>query len=398
MLRALHRHGRLSRAEIARKLRLNRSSSGHIIAGLLGVGLVRETAAEPVGTPKRARAGRPGILLELVADAMYFVGVEVGVEHLCAVEIDLDLNVVSRRVEPFTGVGVAPEAAIRRALLLAFRGADAGRLERCEGIGVSVPGQLDRDGFLRLAPLLRWQGVDVADLVRTASPVAVPVVVENDANALAIGASYGRHRATTGVTLFLVLESGVGGGIVIDGTLFRGAHGLAGELGHMRVPAPDGRTCNLEEMIGLERVLTDYRRLAGVADASLDGFLAEVRDREPGAVAVSEVWAASLAYALAQTCRALDPDRVVLGGTLAALYPLVAARVALHVRAFQDASFPLPAIAIEAPENGGPAFGAACMLHQRFLSAAGSRPGDAVADEAALRPDAPWSAAAAPSP
>ena len=69
----------------------------------------------------------------------------------------------------------------------------------------------------------------------------------------------------------------------------------------------------------------------------------------------------------------IDPDRIVLGGSLATLYPLVAARVDAHIRAIQEPSFPVPAIETDAAAEGGSAFGAACMLHQRFLSLEGQR-------------------------
>lgn len=368
VLRALHRFGRLSRAELARKLRLNRSSSGHIIAALLASGLVRETAEERPGRPAPPRAGRPGIMFELVPDAVFFLGVEIGVEHIATAEIDLEARLVAHQVEPFAGAAVAPEAAIGQALGLAFRAVGAERLGRCEGVGVSLPAQLDPGGFVRVAPLLRWREVDTPALVRRALPVPLPVVVENDANSFAIGATYGRRQALAGVTLFLVLETGVGGGIVIDGVLFRGAHGLAGEIGHMAVPGPDGTMRNLEELIGLESVLAAFAARSGVAAPRLEDFLADVRDREPGAVAVAEDWARGLAHALVQTARVIDPDHVVLGGSLAPLYPLVAARVSAHVRAMQEPSFPLPAVSTHDAPGIGAAFGAACMLHQRYLS------------------------------
>ena len=125
---------------------------------------------------------------------------------------------------------------------------------------MSLPAQMARDGFVRVAPLMNWENIDVLGVVRRALPVPVPVIVENDANAFAIGATYGRGELRPGVTLFIVLESGVGGGVVIDGTLFRGAHGLAGEIGHLPVPTADGREPALEELIGLERVLAAYGR------------------------------------------------------------------------------------------------------------------------------------------
>jgi predicted NBD/HSP70 family sugar kinase len=247
---------------------------------------------------------------------------------------------------------------------------------------------MGRAGFVRLAPLLRWRDIDVPELVRRALPVPVPVLVENDANAFALGAAYGRSEARAGVTLFIVLESGVGGGIVIDGNLFRGGHGLAGEIGHLNVPSTAGERRNLEEVIGLESVVGAYGGGAAPDGRLLDRFLADVRDREPGAVAIAEQWSKGLAYALVQICRVIDPDHVVLGGSLAALYPLVEARVLAHVRALQEPGFPLPAIRTDAAFDRGSAFGAACMLHQRYLSLEGQRFAEQALPLRALAPDA----------
>ena len=93
-----------------------------------------------------------------------------------------------------------------------------------------------------------------------------------------------------------------------------------------------------------------------------------MRDRAPAAVAIAEEWSRHLAFALVQACRLIDPDRIVLGGSVAGLYPMVAARVALHMGALQAETFPRPEIAVHAFAETGAAYGAACMLHQRFLS------------------------------
>ena len=97
-------------------------------------------------------------------------------------------------------------------------------------------------------------------------------------------------------------------------------------------------------------------------------FLSDVRDRVPDAVAISEDWSRHLAYALVEACRLLDPDRIVLGGSVAALYPLVAARVGFHMAEGQTIAFPAPEIVIDENAEYGAAFGAACLLHQRFMS------------------------------
>ncbi|MGV8939041.1 MAG: ROK family protein [Allorhizobium sp.] len=368
-LRALHRFGQLSRAALARTLSLNRSSSGHIIAGLTADGLVREVETTAQASAAHSHAGRPGILLELVPTAASFVGVEIGVEHITVVEIDLSSRIIAQKTEPFNGSAVAVDVAVARAMRLAFDTMSAERLQSCEGIGVAVPAQMDRHGLVRTAPLLGWENAPLADLVRGAIPAAMPVVAENDANAFAIGASYRDRAAYSGVTLFLVLESGVGGGIVVDGALFRGGRGLAGEIGHLRINGVGSPDRSLESVLGLECILTAYRTASTQPEPNLASFLADVRDRVPGAVAIAEDWARALAFGLIQACRIIDPDRVVLGGSVAALYPLMAARVLHHISDMQEASFGLPLIETNDDETVGPAFGAACMLHQLYLSA-----------------------------
>lgn len=372
-MRALHQFGPLSRAELARILMLNRSSSGHIIAGLTADGLVREVDTAAQAQAAYTHAGRPGILVELVPTAASFLGVEIGVEHITVVEIDLTSRILARRVEPFEGRAVDVDAAVSSAMRLAFETLPQARLRRCEGIGVAVPAQMDRHGLVRMAPLLGWENVQLADRVRAALPVQMPVITENDANAFAIGASHRDREAHSGVTLYLVMESGVGGGIVADGALFRGGRGLAGEIGHLRVNGITAPDRSLESVLGLECILSAYRAVSKQPEPSLATFLADVRDRVPGAVAIAEDWARALAFGLIQAGRIIDADRVLLGGSVAALYPLMAARVLHHIRSMQEASFPLPNIETNDDETVGPAFGAACILHQRFLSVENSR-------------------------
>lgn len=364
-LQALFDHGQLSRAELARKLGLNRSSSGQIVAELTATGLVREVDETKLERTEPTRAGRPGILLELDPDAAIFLGVEIGVEHITTVDIDLTGRTKNVQVQPFDGRSTDVGDAVERAVEQAFGNLLPGLLDRCEGIGVSVPAQFTRLGQMHFAPILGWRDVDLNELIRGALPRDMPVMAENDANAFAIGEIYKRGEGRTGVTLFLVLESGVGGGIVIEGTLFRGGHGLAGEIGHMLVPGTGEQ--KLEHLIGLESLLTQYRAVVG-DDAQFAEFLKEVRDRVPHAVEIAEGWARNLGYALVQTARLIDPNRIVLGGSVAALYPLVDARVEAHIRARQEATFPIPEIVVDDAAGSGSAFGAACMLHQRFLS------------------------------
>jgi predicted NBD/HSP70 family sugar kinase len=320
------------------------------------------------------KAGRPGIRLELVAEARSFIGVEIGVEHITAVEIDLAANVVRSKLEAFDGPSAGVENAVAHALRVARTVAPGASLALCEGFGVSAPAQMDSFGFVRTAPLLGWRDVHLADLVRRSLPSRIPVLVENDANAFAFGASYRHSALGAGVTLYLVMESGLGGGLVIDGKLFRGGHGLAGEIGHLLLSKDEGSR-NLEQVLGLGAVMNRYSALTRMP--TLAGLLADVESGRAEAITIAEDWAGALAYGLIQACRIIDADRIVLGGSLAALYLLVAPRVVEMLRAMQEADFPDPAIIVDLDACAGPAFGAACLLHQRYLSLESQRLMDA---------------------
>jgi predicted NBD/HSP70 family sugar kinase len=363
-LQTIYSHRSLSRADLARKLGMNRSSSGEIVAELTGSGLVQESEETSKHRAEQSRAGRPGIMLELVPDAAFFAGVEIGVEHISATVVDLSADVRICRKIHFDTPASSVEEAVAKGVELVVGSMSKPMLDRCRGLGISTPAHIKPDGSVRLAPIIGWRDVPLKEIGRSAFPADVPISVENDANSFAIGDSY--RRGVAGVTLFLLMETGVGGGIMIDGKLFRGGHGLAGEIGHTLVPGSGGQ--KFEQLIGREVLTRQYREATGRADADLHEFLADVRDRMPGAVNIAETWSRHLAYALLQACRLIDPERIVLGGSVAALYSMVAARVAVHMSEGQNISFPTPAIVVDDDAEFGSAFGAACMMHQRFLS------------------------------
>lgn len=361
-LQALFDNGRLSRADLARHLGLNRSSAGNIISELLASALVQEMPDTPQDDLPRA-GGRPGRGLELQAGAACFIGAEIGVEHITTLRMDLKGEVSHSRIERFDGRAVPARLAVESAIAQAFDGMSEAERDLVEGFGLAAPVQIDESGMVQIAPLLGWLAEDLHLLLRKGLHGDIPVMIENDANAFAFGESYRDPASKAGVTLFLVIESGVGGGIVIDGKLFRGGHGLAGEIGHVHVR--DGT--ELEEVLGRAHLESRYRKVTGLP-ATTESFLDAVRAGEPLAVGIAGDWAQDLAQAIVAACRLLDPNRVVLGGALAALYPLVAARVAQAIGELQAATFPVPDIIVHRAAESGAAFGAACMLHRRFLS------------------------------
>lgn len=203
-------------------------------------------------------------------------------------------------------------------------------------VGVGAPGMLDRRGVLCFAPnLLGASGADIRGLVTARLP-GVPLVVENDANCAAVaehrrGAAVGAAHA-----LVVTLGTGIGGGLISGGRVLVGAHGFAGEIGHMLVdpsgpPCPCGRRGCWERYAsggGLGRLAREAayagRLHAVVTLAGGDPELVRgehvtraAREGEPGALAVMEELGWWVALGLANLTAALDPDRIVVGGGLA---------------------------------------------------------------------------------
>jgi predicted NBD/HSP70 family sugar kinase len=361
----MHSIGAMSRADLARILGLNRSSSGQIVAELTESGLVREVDyGKPNKGHKAVRTGRPGICLELIPEAAFFLGIEIGVEHLSAVMIDMAGAVRSSSTRAFDTPRVALQVALKAVIELTSECITNEQLSRCQGLGVSVPAHVRSDGFVIFGAILGWKDIPLGELVRKQFSMDIPVAVENDANAFAIGDAY--KHGQSGVTLFLDMETGVGGGILIDGKLFRGGHGLAGEIGHTLVPGSNGR--KLEQIIGRDSLVAQFQKSQKDDKLDLKNFIDAVRDRLPSAVEIAEEWAQHLAYALLQACRLIDPQRIVLGGSVAPLFTLVAARVKAHMAAGQTVPFPNPEITVDQDVAFGSAFGAACMMHQKFFT------------------------------
>jgi glucokinase len=190
-------------------------------------------------------------------------------------------------------------------------------------IGVSCGGPLDRvAGRVQSPPNLPgWDDVPVVDAISEA--VGLPCYLENDANAGALAErSFGAARGYSDV-LFITFGTGLGAGLVLDGRLYRGAGGLAGELGHWRVAPPDGpvhygKAGSLESFCSGSGIVGWYRHLGGAQgpDGGLSAAMIADRARsgEPLARQVFDIAARQLGLALALVADLLDLDMAVIGG------------------------------------------------------------------------------------
>jgi glucokinase len=163
------------------------------------------------------------------------IGIDVGGTKIAAARVGADGRIVERAVVPSPADD--PDAIVD-AMVAA---AQAVRGTGVTAAGISAAGMVEAGtGIMRFAPNLAWRDLDLR--VRVGTPIGLPTVVENDNNA----AAWGEHRFGAGRgrrhVLFVGVGTGIGGGIIIDGILLRGAHGFAAEIGHF-VVQPDGERC-----------------------------------------------------------------------------------------------------------------------------------------------------------
>jgi glucokinase len=190
-------------------------------------------------------------------------------------------------------------------------------LERTQvrGIGIGVPGPVDDSGVVNCCVNLNWGVFNLHQALHQVT--GLPVVGGNDANCAALGEYY--CYGGKGTMIFVTLGTGVGGGIIIDGKLVGGAHGSAGELGHITVPAEEALQCTCGKW-GCIECYASATGIARMAKSRMGRDLSckEVFDLAQGgdqeAVAVLERVFDLLGEAIASACCIVDPDRVILGG------------------------------------------------------------------------------------
>ena len=321
MLTALRERGAMSRAELARYVRVSPSTISAVVQELAADGLIVGTGEPPAHPPEQPpRTGRPGLRLTLNPGAGTVAGVEFGFRRLRVELCDLAHNMIGSRAcdLPEDHASADGLAAARRLLdeALAAAGLPHGTLI---GAGVSLPGPVRQhpDVIKPSAILPGWRGVTGRDIE---AALGVPVSIDNDSNLAALGEHvWGAGQDCTDCVT-IKFHNGIGCGLFVNGTLVRGAAGGAGEIGHTTVDER-GPLCRC----GKRGCLDSYAAVPAILDAlapqygplTITALLGLLASRDPGAVRVVSDAADLVGRALATACNLLAPQRVIVVGPMA---------------------------------------------------------------------------------
>jgi glucokinase-like ROK family protein len=337
VLDLIRRQGPISRAEVKRSTGLNFTTVSNAVGDLVAGGLVREVG---FGT---SHGGRKPLLLTLNPTARFVIGCELQSTQLVIGLFDLTGHLVDRVDQPKTPE-TTPEEVVARIVsgvdqLLAASGV---RHEQLEGLGVAAPGPLDAETGTLLTPpnMIGWRDVPLKEMLTAATGLSV--VVDKDGNAAALGEVwFGAGRGVQNLVLIIV-DAGIGAGMIADGRLYRGSRSGAGEIGHTTIDL-DGPRCSCGNYGCLEAIASGFalgrkageaiRRgvtslLASFADEKLgvDQLLAAADQGDKLARDLLDECGRTVGIAVANVVNMYNPELIVLAGRLAQESPLVLLR------------------------------------------------------------------------
>ncbi|MET9607783.1 ROK family transcriptional regulator [Streptomyces sp. NPDC006512] len=320
VVRAVRLAGSLTQAEIARATGLSAATVSNIVRELKEAGTVEVTDTSAGG--RRARS------VSLSGDAGIVIGVDFGHTHLRVAVGNLAHQVLAEESEPLDVDASWVEGFDRAEALVGrlIEGIGVGR-DKVIGVGLGVPGPIDvESGTLGSTAILPgWAGINPRQ--ELSQRLGVPVYVDNDANLGALGELvWGSGRGVKDLA-YIKVASGVGAGLVINGQIYRGPGGTAGEIGHITLDE-SGPVCRcgnrgcLETFAAARYVLPLLESSHG-PELTMERVVELAREGDPGCRRVVTDVGRHIGSGVASLCNLLNPSRVVLGGSLAEAGELV---------------------------------------------------------------------------
>ncbi|MFT4123646.1 MAG: ROK family protein [Microbacteriaceae bacterium] len=329
LLRLVHYGGEVSRSRLAEQAHITRSSVLGLVAELEQRGLVEQVSGSATG-----EVGRPSTLVR-PSDAVVVFAVAPLYDSIVVGTVGFSGRVLHRSTRLLPRLPSPEEFAAAAADLVAAHRAQLPATTRLAGIGVAIPGHVRvDDSVVHSAYSLAWGDVPLAQML--SSRTGLPVWLGNDGSLACLAEQrFGAGRGLQNMILLFGAVGGIGGGIIVDGTLVRGRDGYAGEIGH--VPISDSERAGYAGIPGsLDSVvnrleLLDVLGLARADEATLAAAVA-ARAGEPLVDRALERQADYLGRAIGMLVNMFNPEAIVLTGFLRTIFEARSSRVMASVR------------------------------------------------------------------
>ncbi len=313
----------ISRIEIAEITGQSRASVTNITAKLIEEGLILEK--ETVDTSSR---GRRRILLALNPDAAYVAGVKVSAFRISCAVTDLKADIKSSIIVPVRTSERSTEYLADLIEDIVRHSADEARvrINKLSGIGIGIPGFVDTcSGVCYWTPLFKKGKSSLKDLIQ--ERLKIDTYIENDSNTVTLAHQWFGEGKSIDNFIVVTIEDGIGMGIVSNGQIYRGTHGIAAEFGHV-VVEPGGRLCRCGKKGCIEAYVSNFSILKATQDAIKAGKWESPSDQD---LKMDDIWAAAsnneaalvdifnkagtiLGMGLAGIVQIFNPNKIIISG------------------------------------------------------------------------------------
>ncbi len=355
ILGRVFRRGPLTQTDIARDINRSQQTVSRLFARLIERGALR-----PGSRVQNNKRGQSSVSVEIVPEYAYAFGVAVLWDALAVVLMDFSGKVIDQRITPMTVMTHDDVADELRRLINVLSREWISDDSRIFGVGFGIPGTFIRDTGQVNTPLVleEWANMNIEAVLE--DDLRLPVWIENDGNAAAIGESLVGVGRWAKDFVYLYLATGLGGGVIIDGDLVRGKFGNAGEVAQLLPPAiyPHPNLELLRKLIckhGVE--VTTVTELVEHFDPEWDGaleWITQVRD--------------SLSLITSAAAALLDPDVIVIGGRIPkALAEMLIPHVEIYDQRRRSEPRPLPQLIVAEAAGDAAAIGAAGLAFRSYF-------------------------------
>lgn len=308
----------ISRAAVASETGLNKGTVSSLVADLLEDHIIYESG------PGESSGGRRPVMLLFNETAGHSIGIDIGVNYLLGVLTDLNGNVFNQKETTFKELAYEGIEALLFETIDFLMASAPPSPHGVIGIGVGVPGIVDKSGEILLAPNLNWRNVNLQDVLE--AQYKLPVIIENEANAGAYGEKkFGAGKDVENL-VYVSAGSGIGVGLILNGFLYKGSNGFSGELGHMtiQVNGPKCR-CGNEgcwELYASEQALLKRAMNQGILagegeELNLPNLVALAEQGREDVIALFAETGDYLGVGINNIVNGFNPRQVIIGNRLA---------------------------------------------------------------------------------
>ena len=313
LLRLLLKQDSISRVDLSRMTGLTKTTISSIINEFIALGIVEESSIISTGN-----VGKTPIPLHIRTDAVYTIGVHLGRQKVKTVLMDARMNIISRK-EGLSHEGIGPKRVLERLFLSiddSMKDAEKDNI-KVGAIGIGVPGPLDaHTGVVRHPPKFKeWKDVPLGKIIH--QRYKLPVWIENDANVGALAEKWHGGGKDLKNFVYVLVNEGIGAGVVIDDELYQGAYDYVGEIGHTLF-YDHGKFRYLEDISGVDLLIKQVRsrglNIENIKDIS---NLLQTNDGVVSSI-VKQI-ATWIGAAVINTIHIIGPQTVFVGGKMAML-------------------------------------------------------------------------------